>query len=150
MRLAGKAMVTANSEANSFFELRHQGEQRRMELSLITLQQSGHSPFHPNAKAARIVGYEWRQEVRQQLLCAESVDYTSWASLCPAVVLFEVSPCPATLGCDVDNTVSVLQLSHSNKHSTILSAWVRIPFSISERLPTISISFQELRLPYYY
>jgi hypothetical protein len=66
------------------------------------------SPFHPDAEVARIVGCEWRQEVRQQLLCAEPVDHTGWTGLCPAVVLFEVAPCPAALGCDVDYAVNVL------------------------------------------
>ncbi len=55
-----------------------------------------------------MVGCEWRQEVRQQLLCAEPVDYAGWTGLRPAVVLFEVAPRPAAFGCDVDYAISVL------------------------------------------
>ena len=49
--------------------------------------------------------------MRQQLLCAERVDYTSWTNLCPAVLLFAVTPCLAVFGCDVDCAFSVLHVA---------------------------------------
>ena len=62
--------------------------------------------FHHHAEA-RLVGCEWWQKMRQQLLCTEPVDSPGGTGLCPAIVLFEVTPFPAAAGYDMDHVVAV-------------------------------------------
>lgn len=62
--------------------------------------------FHADAEA-RLVACEGRQKMRQQLIASELADYAGRCRLRPALGLFEIAPCPAAFGFDLDYVVSV-------------------------------------------
>jgi hypothetical protein len=62
--------------------------------------------FHTDVEA-RLVACEWRQQMRQQSLCAELADYAGWRGLAPVVLLFDVRRCPAAFGFDLDHVITI-------------------------------------------